>query len=368
MSKLFVDFHVIQSVPPSCLNRDDTGSPKTAIYGGVRRARVSSQSWKRAMRLMFKAEMEKGSPLSEIGFRTRRIIDLLTPEIAKAQKVKIEDARKIAEDFLNAVNIGTKGKPVKPFQLKEGDKTEVLFFIGKQQVVNLAKLAVEGKTADKDIIREIFDKNNTIDIALFGRMVAKDPELNCDACAQVAHAISTHKIENEYDYFTAVDDLSPEDHAGAGMIGTIEYNSSTLYRYSTIAAHDLLDKLGSDSNALEKAINEFARAFIKSIPDGKQNTFAAHSMPFAVLVTLRTDRPVNMAEAFENPVKAKDEGLTKPSAESFLKYAEGIYADFCPKPAESFVVGEPLASMGERMSFDDLIKKLGAVCAEMVAR
>ena len=55
-NRLFVDIHAIQSLPPSNVNRDDTGSPKTAIYGGVRRSRVSSQSWKRAIRQYFNNE------------------------------------------------------------------------------------------------------------------------------------------------------------------------------------------------------------------------------------------------------------------------------------------------------------------------
>ena len=349
-TKLFVDFHVIQSVPPSCLNRDDTGSPKSAIYGGVRRARVSSQSWKRAMRLMFNETLD----MSELSYRTVKIFDLVSDAIIKkSPECSKEDATQLAKDVLAKAKIVGK---------KKVDSTDALFFLSAKQAENLANIALGEGFDDKEVIQAL-KTGNGIDLSLFGRMVASNAELNCDASAQVAHAISTHKTDNEYDYFTAVDDLSPEEHAGAGMIGTIEYNSSTLYRYATIAVHNLFKQLGNDTTVLEKAITEFSRAFITSIPDGKQNTFAAHTIPYAVLVTLREDRPVNMVEAFECPVKAKSEGFTKPSAEALVKYAENIYADFCPKPKTSYIIGEPLSSLGERLVFKEMITKLGEISA-----
>lgn len=351
-AKLFLDFHVIQSVPPSCLNRDDTGSPKTAFYGGVRRARVSSQSWKRAMRMMFNEQLDT----SELSYRTVKIFDLIADTIIrKAPEYSKEKALKIAKEVLEKAKILDK---------KKDYSTDALFFISAKQVENLADIAL-GENIDEKEVKQSLITGNGIDLSLFGRMVATNPELNCDASAQVAHAISTHKVENEYDYFTAIDDLSSEDHAGAGMIGTVEYNSSTLYRYATIATHTLLDNLGGDIYVLEKAVKEFARAFITSIPDGKQNTFAAHTMPYAVLVTLRTDRPLNMAEAFESPIKAKDDGFAKPSAEAFIKYAENIYENFCANPKVSYVIGDTFSGLGEQMPFEEMITMLGQAVAEV---
>ncbi|MDR1663957.1 MAG: type I-E CRISPR-associated protein Cas7/Cse4/CasC [Clostridiales bacterium] len=346
---VYLDLHVIQSVPPSCLNRDDTGSPKTAIYGGARRARVSSQAWKRAMRLMFKDYFDE----SELGTRTLRVYELIAAEILNSHpEVEKDEGLKKAQDILKKVKVNPSKKGAE-------DKVDALFFLSAQQAKNLSLLAM-GETHDKDEEKEIIKAlrtGNSIDVALFGRMVAANPLLNCDASAQVAHAISTHRVENEYDYFTAIDDLSPEDNAGAGMIGTVEYNSATLYRYATVAAHELHNQLAGDPAALEKAIREFTRAFICAMPTGKQNTFAAHTLPDAVLAAVRTDRPLSLAGAFESPVRG--EGITAASAMGMEKYAESVYADFCAKPEKSYVIGPYLPGLGERVTLDGLLERIG---------
>ena len=146
-------------------------------------------------------------------------------------------------------------------------------------------------------MQEALKNYPSVDLALFGRMVADEPSLNYDAAAQVAHAISTHAVHNEYDYFTAVDDCTSEDNSGGRThLGTVEYNSSTLYRYATVNAAELVRYLGEDT---PKAVRNFAEAFITSMPTGKQNTFANRTRPDAVYVTVRRDQPVNMAGAFE---------------------------------------------------------------------
>jgi CRISPR system Cascade subunit CasC len=359
MKKVFVDLHVIQSVPPSCLNRDDTGSPKTAVYGGVRRARVSSQAWKRAMRLMFRENFN----VSDLGIRTLLVFDMIADEIQRIDSsVSRDDAIIKAKKVMDKVKV----KPSK----KAGSENEMaaLFFLTAQQAVNLASLALgeNDKETEKEIIR-LFRETNSVDIALFGRMVADNPQLNCDASAQVAHAISTHRIENEYDYFTAIDDLSPGDNAGAGMIGTVEYNSATLYRYATVAAHELFLQLNSSKPALENAIREFTRAFVCSMPTGKQNTFAAHTVPDAVLAAVRTDRPLSLAGAFEKPVQVRDQGYTIASAKSMSEYAQDVYADFCAKPQQSYVVGRHLSELGERVPLDELLTRLAGDASGLLA-
>lgn len=205
--RLYVDLHVLQTVPPSCVNRDDTGSPKTAVYGGVRRARVSSQAWKRAMRTMFREELLNPEQMGE---RTKKVLQILAEEI---QRIAPEqEAEKLAKKAMEYVGL----TPSK----KNGNDLDALFFLSHFQAKALASLIVEG-SSDKKAYHDALEKAPSMDMALFGRMVASDPSLNYDASAQVAHSISTHRVQNEYDYFTAVDDCAPEDNAGAGHLGTV---------------------------------------------------------------------------------------------------------------------------------------------------
>jgi CRISPR system Cascade subunit CasC len=227
----------------------------------------------------------------------------------------------------------------------------------------LAKLAVEDPNTvkerpskeAKEKVQNALRHYPSIDIALFGRMVADDPSLNTNACAQVAHSISTHKVSNEYDYFTAVDDLSDEDNAGAGHIGTVEFNSSTLYRYATVAVHELHKQLGDDTI---DAVKQFVRAIVYSMPTGKQNTFANRTLPDAVLVTLRNDQPINLVGAFEKPVPPCDDGYVASSARRLIAHTENVYNNFAQKPELSLVTGEILSDLGKVQSFNDLLEEL----------
>ena len=205
--RLYIDLHVLQTVPPSCLNRDDTGSPKTAVYGGTTRARVSSQSWKRAVRLMFRQEL---LPKEQLGERTKKIVAMVAGEISKLAPDR--DSVKLAMDALKYAGLD---------KVNEDKGTDALFFMSYDQAGALAKLIVAGSD-DKKAYKEALKEKPSVDMVLFGRMVANDPSLNYDAAAQVAHSISTHPVQNEYDYFTAVDDRAPEDNVGAGHLGTVE--------------------------------------------------------------------------------------------------------------------------------------------------
>lgn len=300
-TKLFLDIHVIQTLPPSNINRDDTGSPKTAHYGGVRRARVSSQAWKRAVREYFN---EKGAA-SNVGVRTLEIVQYLAGKISQLDaSIEQEAAMELADKTINAAGIKTKDQ-----------RAKALFFLGDSQADQLAQAALAGNN-DKKELQAILKSNPAVDIALFGRMVADAPNLNEDASSQVAHAISTHGVQTEFDFYTAVDDLAPEDNAGAGMLGTLEFNSSTLYRYANVAVHDLLDQLG-DEEATTKALSLYVESFANSMPTGKINSYANQTLPNLVLVTIRQDRPVNLVSAFENPVKNQD-GYVLPSISRLL--------------------------------------------------
>lgn len=295
--RLYLDIHALQTLPPSNMNRDDTGSPKTAQYGGVTRARVSSQSWKKAMRDYFN---EFGG--QEVGKRTLDIVRYVADAIQeKEPDVSDEDALSMAKKVINGAKIKT----------DKNDKAKALFFMGRTQAEKLAEDAINGVSDKAELQKDIKD-NPSVDIALFGRMVANDPSLNEDASAQVAHAISTHAVQTEFDFYTAIDDLT----TGSKMLGTIEYNSSTLYRYANVACHELENQLG-DKEATVNALKLFVKAFIGSLPTGKVNTFANQTLPQAVLIVLRDDRPVSLVSAYENPVKAKD-GYVKPSVQKLF--------------------------------------------------
>lgn len=346
IDRRYVDVHVIQTVPPSCINRDDTGSPKTAIYGGAVRARVSSQSWKRAMRTMFRDYF----PQSRLGVRTLRLVEMVAGEISKISDMK--DPESVAKVIIK--NAGLK--------LKE-DKLEALFFISNAQAKALAELAVndpetiepDAKKPVKERIIRVLNNNPGIDVALFGRMVASDPSMNTDASAQVAHSISTHRIFNEFDYYTAVDDLSPEDTAGAGFIGTVEFNSATLYRYATVAVHELRKYLQADT---ADAVREFVRAFVLSMPTGKQNTFANRTLPDAILVTIRDDQPVNLVGAFERPIATSQDGYVEASAKRLVEHANKCYEGYLHKPLVSLVTGDLLSEIAPSKHLDDLLEEL----------
>ena len=339
-----MDLHVIQTVPPSNINRDDTGSPKTAQYGGVTRARISSQSWKKAMRDYFRKHTDEET----LGIRTVKIVKSLAEAIMeKDQSFDEESAYKLAEEIFNKAKVSTKDKEAK-----------ALFFLGGVQRKLLASYGVEraNDLQAKDI-QNILKGNQSIDVALFGRMVADAPDLNVDASSQVAHSISTHEIATEFDFFTAVDDLSPDDQAGAGMLGTVEYNSSTLYRYANVAIHELNIQLDNSKEQVIESLKLFIKAFVLSLPTGKINTFANQTLPDALIVSVRSDRPVNLVNAFENPVKAKDgylNGSISKLKEEFRKINR-----FAEEPIASFTVGD-IEEIGEcKENLNELLDAFG---------
>ena len=168
------------------------------------------------------------------------------------------------------------------------------------------------------------------------------PSLKYNAAAQVAHSISTHAVKNEYDYFTAVDDCQT-DSTGAGHLGTVEYNSSTLYRYATVNVMELAGQLGAAQAA--ETVRAFGEAFLFSMPTGKQNTFANRTLPDAVYVTLREDQPVNLCGAFERAVPRSAQGYAAPSKAALVQYAQQMYSSFAEAPAQSFTVGSGLEEL-----------------------
>lgn len=350
-NRLYLDVHVLQTVPPSCVNRDDTGSPKTAVYGGTTRARVSSQAWKRAIRQMFREEI---FPPQVLGARTKRVIGMVENEILNLQPDA--DAKKLAQDVLTLA--GVKFKEEKKDSGKDA-VAEALFFMSAGQAEALAKIAVQNDREKKETKRlclEALKGTPSVDIALFGRMVASDPLLNCDAAAQVAHSISTHTVQNEFDYFTAVDDLASDDTSGAGHLGTLEFNSSTMYRYATVNLMELASSLGTADAA--KAARGFVEAFVRSMPTGRQNSYANRTLPNMVYVTIRRDQPVNLCGAFERPVRAGENGYAAESEKRLVKHAKEIYSAYAAEPTEAFAIGEEIGEIANIVRMDTLLDKI----------
>lgn len=331
---LYLDLHVLQTVPSSNINRDDTGAPKTALYGGVTRARVSSQSWKRAVRQGFKSENVTA------GIRTKEAAQLLSAQLMKL------DANLDDKQALDKTTETFKAAGIKLD--KKTTETGALLLVSRGQIEKLAQYALNNADLDKKEIKKEIKKvlkgDQSLDLALFGRMVADNPELNVDASAQVAHAISTHEVVPEYDYFTALDDLQPKDNAGAAMLGSLEFNSSTLYRYANININELIHNLDTGS-AIDGAV-VFIKEFLLTMPSGKQNTFANKTLPSYVMVNIRTDTPVNLVSAFEEPVKSKN-GYVEKSIEKFEKEFE-VSNQYVDTPELSIVLSKFETHEGEQ--------------------
>jgi CRISPR system Cascade subunit CasC len=346
---LFLEFHLIQNFAPSNLNRDDTGAPKDAVFGGYRRARVSSQCFKHAMRKWFRQSGLVDPAL--LGTRTRQLHRLVEDEL---KTLGLTDPTKFNEIIKLCMKKKAAKKEVGGEARDENEQESesalsYLLFISPQEIKALTSvlaehadsiktLAAKKKLKGTDVpealkksVRDCMTRLKAVDIALFGRMLADMPEVNQDAACQVAHAISTHRVEREFDYFTAVDDEGGPDETGAGMIGQVEFNSATFYRFAVIDAHKLLENLQGDKELTLLAVEAFVQAAVRAIPTGKQNTFAAHNPPSFVGTVIRHGGPLNLANAFEKPITAKqDKSLTTLSVEALTSYESQLatmYAD-----------------------------------------
>lgn len=384
-----IEVHLIQNFAPSNLNRDDTGQPKSATFGGFRRARISSQCTKRSAR-----ERWRTLGAVTVGDRTKRLQQLIGDKLAEdtdfLKKVSSEDDRREGIRVFTGAYYAAADK-------KKPENTSVLIFIGPAEVDVCAqavrdlwddttretdkkgkksKETVEGiasivekvrefdaesrpknasavnredaesddgdETADeaggnetesgkkrpkrpslktvKEIQERIAAAQVSADIALFGRMLAEQPGRNTDGACQVAHPISTHKVDMEMDFYTAVDDLNPEEETGAGMMGVVEFNSACYYRYAVVDRDQLARNLarkterkngkwaeevsGEDYAEAEKVIKAFLEAMVYAIPTGKQNSFAAQNLPsFGLFVRREGGVPISLANAFAKPVR-----------------------------------------------------------------
>lgn len=317
---LIAEFHLLQNFAPSNLNRDDTGAPKDAVFGGVRRARISSQCVKRAVRLHFARSGLLAA--DDLASRTKRIQGRLAA-LLRSEHSRGEDDKTLAAACAGA--LGALGLKVKDRKDEAFGHTEYLLFLGEREIGSLAAAVhqhfdefVKGKPgkAAKDAVEACIGSARAVDVALFGRMLADRKDFNVDAAAQVAHAISTHRVDRDVDFFTAVDDFATDAEAESGMLGTVEFNASCFYRYAVVNLELLRRNLGDlDDTLTVPALRALLRGLVEAVPSGKQNTFAAHNPPDFVAVTVRQGAPMNLANAFEKPVSPNeaDGGLTAAS-------------------------------------------------------
>ncbi len=385
-----IEAHLIQNFAPSNLNRDDTGQPKSATFGGFRRARVSSQCGKRAARDWWR---ERGTVT--VGDRTKRLQQLIGDKLAQDDEFKKKVANE--EDRKSGIRVFTDAYYAAADK-KKPDNTNVLIFIGPDEVHVCAQAtkdiwddqtkestkrgkqgtetvkgltsivkelrdfdaknatkketsqagdAAEAKRPKLEPVKEIQDRIRaaqvSADIALFGRMLAEQPGRNTDGACQVSHPISTHKVDMEMDFYTAVDDLNPQEETGAGMMGVVGFNSACYYRYALVDRDELARNLarkterknGKWAQELEakeyqeadKVIKAFLEAMVYAIPTGKQNSFAAQNLPsFGLFVRRQGGVPISLANAFAKPVRPTkdDDDLVGLSVDRLTKHWDAL--------------------------------------------
>jgi CRISPR system Cascade subunit CasC len=329
-----IEFHILQPFPVTCLNRDDVGAPKTAMIGGSTRARISSQCWKRQVRL---AMHEFGVRL---GIRSKKIADYVN-KACVSLGAETEAANVCGEKISAAFS------------------NDTLFFFSETEANAFAQYAAEnefdaGKFNDKELVRlskkTLDPAKDGLDIALFGRMVAQAADLNVEAAASFSHAISTHRVSNEVEFFTALDDLAEEP--GSAHMGSLEFNSATYYRYISLDLGQLWANLCGVG--LAEAVEVFTKALFVAVPSARQATQSGASpWEFAKIFIRKGQR---LQAPFETPVKTeKGGGFLQPSIAELTGYLakkEKLSGSLFGKERE-FTFGED-----ETFSIDSLVKEL----------
>jgi len=334
-----IELHILQSFPVSCLNRDDVGSPKSALFGGVQRARISSQSLKRAVRLLAREESTAFN-----GIRSRFLLEPFTKALINAgldENAATEQAKLVCEAFST-------------IDKKNPDQVTTAVFLSPDEIKQVAKAVAEGKDA-KQAIKKV-DRLDAADIALFGRMVANDASVNVEGAALFSHALSTHSASNEVDFFSSVDDLKADaEDSGASMIGTLEYNSATYYRYTAINLDQFADeknlgKLSSDQR--REILKDFIRATLTAVPGARKNSMNAATLPFEVLgIRKSKGQPLQLINAFEEPVKTNGKGLQATSLAAMKSHLDSLEKTWGPS-GEKFW----LTALGLDVFLDQLLQ------------
>lgn len=341
-----IELHILQSFPVSCLNRDDVGAPKTAIFGGSTRARISSQCLKRAIREMAHDE----APSLFAANRSRLIIEPLRDEMIKkhnVDEVKALDAAKTVGEYLATFDA----------EKEKAGKLQVktLMFLSPAEIEEIAKsvaaainaepapasdgkkskksdAAGSGKALEKacrDACKSVQLKD-AADVAIFGRMVASDHSLTVEGAGMFSHALSTHKASTDMDFFAAVDDLQKADEAGAGMTGTLEFTSACYYRYAALNLDLLFDKdhlVSLDLQERKQVVGAFLRATLLAVPGARKNSMNANTLPVYVLgIVKERGQPIQLVNAFEKPAKplTSNDGLVGASINLMKEHHEAL--------------------------------------------
>ncbi|MEV4251601.1 type I-E CRISPR-associated protein Cas7/Cse4/CasC [Spirillospora sp. NPDC049652] len=337
----FVELHVVQAIPFANLNRDDTNSIKTVTWGGAERTRVSSQCWKRAMRLHLQQS------IGQDALRTRRLAERLTHHLRDQHGWPDDLAERAGRHVAVASSVGAEAPKKKKDADDDGPAdawlNAAMVYIPDTAIAELADLAELHREAlenAKDPAK--FDRKHSVIpgtdvdavlrsrngvINLFGRMLAQVDGAHVDGAVQVAHSFTTHRTDVEIDYFSAVDDVTAawQDTTGSAHMGQAEHSAGVLYRYVVLDLHDLHRNLGGALTETHELADALLRAALLSLPHAKKNSTAPHTIPHLAHVTVRNDRPVSYAGAFEKPVRADQfGGHSEPSVAALDSYAAAV--------------------------------------------
>ncbi|MFZ5810891.1 MAG: type I-E CRISPR-associated protein Cas7/Cse4/CasC [Thermodesulfobacteriota bacterium] len=323
MNKKFLNLHVLISHSPSCLNRDDMNMQKSAVFGGVRRIRISSQCIKRAIRRMWKTN----------GIATSLRSTITIDEMIKKLGEKYE---KIGLYMAAMLEGKTDIKDIKNKKLdKNGRITTQIIPLESEEMAIIERALREAvdKKNDTEIINKIkevlgsLERLPTSDIAMFGRMASTTLLDEVEAATSVAHVITTHKVDSEIDWFTAMDDLREEaEESGAGHLNTQEFGSGVFYRYACVDIDLLAENLGKPRTKALAFAADFAGLFATVVPTGKQKSFASYTVADYVLASF-SDMPLSAANAFEKPVSSRN-GLMDPSVKAFEEYWTKVHTGY----------------------------------------
>jgi CRISPR system Cascade subunit CasC len=339
---MFLELHMIQNFVPSNLNRDEANNPKDCEFGGYRRARISSQCIKRAIRTH---PLFQQTTQVENGKRTQRLAHWL-------QRLLLDTGR--LQEEVEAVTLKFTGTYAKKM---DKEKTKVLTYVSPKEIEyaidllldNWADILPSAKDSDKvmgkivdDVIKKYKKVAGAPDIALFGRMLADQPATKLEAACQVAHAISTHAVSMEMDFFTAVDDLRPDAEVGAGMMGYTGFNSACFYRYACIDWQQLVDNLKQDQKTqpcpddialARRTVEAFLRAAVAAVPSGMKNAWGQNNPVNFLFAVVRQDgMGWSLANAFVRPVRpTPDKDLVTVSVKELELYWERLCTVFGTK-------------------------------------
>jgi CRISPR system Cascade subunit CasC len=378
---MFIELHIIQNFPPSNLNRDDLGQPKTTDFGGYRRARISSQCIKRAIRYAGRNLATGTKPIFErytgvpLGKRTKLIVEALVKHLVafgKDEEIATRIAHFIAEAYAGSMDRRRKEETAVLLYLSDGKDGEITWIAERlveswdefiAYLDEYAQWEVKAKEAQADkkkapaepkcqiaddvvnqLIQETYQRTSAPDIALFGRMLADKPKTNIDAACQVAHPISTHAIDGRtpIDYFTAVDDIKTDP--GAGFLDVAYFNSACFYRYARIDFEQLKKNLGGNHDMACRSVEAFLRASEAAIPSGKKNAYAQECRPAFMLAVLRSKESEgwSLVNAFQKPVNAQsEEDLVVASVQRLEKHYEHLINFYDDDTVKTLAVALP---------------------------